>query len=78
MDFDLLSKGASEDEVRFNQRINKLDRLEDFDEDESLSDPIKTSGKSGQCSALEALCIAMSGGGLRHSCVRSRTSQCSP
>ncbi len=32
-------KGASEDEVRFNQRINKLDRLEDFDEDESLSDP---------------------------------------
>src|SRR5260370_5666656 len=40
-------KGASEDEVRFNQRINKLDRLEDFDEDESLSDPDKNEWQIG-------------------------------
>ncbi|MDH0773658.1 S8 family peptidase [Delftia tsuruhatensis] len=42
-------KGASEDEARFTQRINKLDRLEaeDLDEDESLSDPDRNEWQIG-------------------------------
>lgn len=42
-------KGASEDAERFNQRINKLDRLEaeDLDEDERFADPDRNEWQIG-------------------------------